>query len=90
MRVRYLTLSPEYDFGEKTVDDYAEMLVGAVAGLLMVSDDHPTLQARHIKFHLRSPADRQFFAALGRGLNEHEKFEDVQLKGSWLHLTKAK
>lgn len=89
MRVRFLTLSPDFDFGDKSVDEYAIVLVTTLAGILALSDAEGTMKARHIKFHLSSPADRQFFATLGRGLDEAEEFTSVTMRGAWLYITKA-
>ncbi len=87
LRVRFMTLSPEYDFGDKSVEDYASILVATFATVLALSNK--TMQAKHIKFHLRSPADRQFFAMLGKGLNETNVFHSVQVRGAWLYVTKT-
>lgn len=86
LRVRFMTLSPEYDFGDKSVDQYADVLVATFAGILALSNT--TMNAQHIKFHLRSPADRQFFAMLGKGLTEKNLFHSVQVRGAWLYVTK--
>ncbi|WP_439605455.1 hypothetical protein [Shinella sp.] len=87
LRVRFMTLSPDYDFGDKSVEDYASILVATFATVLAVSNT--VMEAKHIKFHLRSPADRQFFAMLGKGLNEEDMFHSVQVRGAWLYVTKA-
>ena len=87
LRVRFMTLSPEYDFGDKSVDEYASVLVATFAMVLAVSDTQ--MNAKHIKFHLRSPADRPFFAMLGKNLNDHAMFHSVQIRGAWLYVTKA-
>lgn len=87
LRVRHLLMSPYYDFGDFTIEEYS-MILGRMFArtvLLSVKD----LPSRHIKFHLRSPADRQFFATIGNGLGQTDLFSDVAMKGSWLYLTKA-
>ncbi len=89
MRVRFLTLSPEFDFGDKSVDEYAKVLVVTLASILALSDEDGPMKAKYLKFHLSSPADRQFFALLGQGLNDDEDFTSVTLRGSWLYITKA-
>lgn len=86
LRVRFMTLSPEYDYGDKSVEDYAAILVATFATVLALSNG--TMEAKHIKFHLRSPADRQFFAMLGNGLTEANVFHSVQVRGAWLYVTK--
>ena len=89
MRVRYLTLSPDFDFGTKTIEEYANALVHAFAGILHLSDIEGEYNVNHIKFHLRSPADRPFFSMLGNTLNESEEFKSVQMVGTWLYITKS-
>lgn len=89
MRVRHLTMCPDLDFGDHPVEHYIDALVHAFSGVLFLSDDHSTMGARHIKFHLRSPNDRHFFKILGASLNEAEEFESVRVAGSWLYITKA-
>jgi len=87
LRVRLLTVSPRYDFGDFDISDYGEVLIAAFAGVLNISDDSE-LNSRYINFHLRSPSDRPFFQALGAGLNGAATIEAVKLAGSWLYITK--
>ncbi|WP_313077348.1 hypothetical protein [Agrobacterium pusense] len=87
LRVRFMTLSPEYDFGDKPVEEYATVLVATFATVLALSDTE--MEAKHIKFHLRSPADRQFFALLGKGFDKTGMFHSVQVRGAWLYVTKS-
>lgn len=87
LRVRFMTLSPEYDFGDHTVIDYGHVLVALLLAAIRLSTKKP-MKARYIKLHLRSPADHQFFAAIGSGLNGTGAFDAVEMKGSWLHITK--
>lgn len=86
LRVRFMTLSPEFDFGDKSIEDYSGVLVATFAAVLAVSNT--VMEAKHIKFHLRSPADRQFFALLGKGLNDSDMFHSVHVRGAWLYVTK--
>lgn len=88
MRVRFLTLCPDFDFGENTIEEYATALVAAFAGILALSNTEGDYGVNHINFHLKSPADRSFFSALGKGLNESDDFKSVQTVGSWLYITK--
>ena len=82
-----MTLSPMYDFGDLEVRDYATLLVKMFAATLNLSYTSQ-MAAKYIKFHLRSPADIQFFAALGTHLNEADFFERVHTRGAWLYVTK--
>lgn len=86
LRIRMMLLSPDYDFGEISVDEYAIVLIDMFSGVMELS--HTDMPARHVKFHLRSPADRQFFAALGRHLDASPALESVQMRGGWLYVTK--
>lgn len=88
LRVRMILLSPDYDFGSKTVEEYGNVLVGMFMGIFALSEGE--MPSRYIKFHLRSPADRNFFAAIGSGLNGSGAFEKVELSGAWLYVTKHK
>ena len=88
LRVRMMTLAPKFDFGEFGIKEYTTVLVGLFAGVLELSIRK--LPSRYIKFHLRSPADSQFFAALGAHFGKHPAFELVEVRGMWLYVTKAK
>lgn len=87
LRVRFVTVSPRYDLGEIEVDDYGRVLVSLLAGVLNVSYES-AMEARYVNFHLRSPADRAFFAAVGQGLDKASVFDRVKLSGAWLYVTK--
>lgn len=89
LRVRHITIAPEVDFGGASIGEYARILVNIFFGILEISNQSDYLQAKHLKFHLRSLADQQFFAALGEGLNKSEQFASVHTKGAWLYVTKA-
>ena len=82
------TLAPKYDFGIFEVKDYAKILMGIFAGVLELSMER--LQARYLKFHLRSPADSNFYSALEAAFEEHPAFELVEVRGMWLYVTKSK
>jgi hypothetical protein len=86
LRVRMLYLSPHYDLGDTAVDDYSTILVDLFSQIVVLSNT--TMQALHIKFHLRSPADRQFFALLGGSLGSAGVFTKVDHRGAWLYITK--
>jgi hypothetical protein len=86
LRVRMLYLSPYYEFGEYSVEKYSELVADVFWKIFEMSRLH--MPARHIKFHLRSPADRQFFVSLGNALDASGVFESVAVRGAWLYLTK--
>lgn len=88
LRVRHLLLSPYYDLNDVTNVQYGKVIVNMFNAIVEISDNHPKLKAKHIKFHLRSSTDQQFFTAIGDGLRRSEKFKTVQSKGAWLYVTK--
>jgi hypothetical protein len=87
LRVRFMTFSPRFDFGEFNVQDYARLLTGIFFNIVIISQGD--MPARHIKFHFRSLADRQFFAALEGPLGAIDTFETVIIRGMWLYVTKS-
>jgi len=62
LRARYVNVSPAYELGLASTNEYAQMLVALFSGVVWLSRD--ALAASHIRFFLRSPGDSQFFAAL--------------------------
>jgi hypothetical protein len=85
IRVRFVTVSPEFDLTEKPIKEYGKILIGLLLGVLDLAHASQTA-ARHIKLHLASPADQQFFQALGVGLRESDQFHTVQTHGAWLYI----
>jgi hypothetical protein len=94
LRVRMVTMSPELDFGT-TPDDpigrYVENLVALFFGIVELSQEarNGDMQAREIKFHLRSPQDFDFFRAVRPELAKISRFESVEMKGAWLYITRT-
>ncbi|MFG1255708.1 MULTISPECIES: hypothetical protein [Xanthobacter] len=88
LRLRFLTLAPRYDLGESSQEAYSDILVQLLQGVLEVSES--LWPADHVKFHLASPADRVFFAALGKPLDASGVFRSVCVKGSWLYISKSR
>ncbi len=86
LRIRHIVLSPRFDFGSVDVAEYALVLTSLFAHVLKLSD--VDMKAPHIKFHLRSPADRQFFAMLSQHLGAGNHFRHIAMRGSWLYITK--
>lgn len=81
LRARYLRLSPIYDLGSVDERDYAQALVALFSGVVWLSQN--SLPARNIKFHLRSPADGQYFAAL-QADTPLSPFSRFSVSGAWL------
>lgn len=84
LRVRHLLMSPYFDFGEYPIEDYSRVLARMFARTVDLAKNG--LPSQHVKFHLRSPADRQFFEAMGEVL-QAGGLSNVALKGAWLYLT---
>ncbi|MDX1296335.1 MAG: hypothetical protein R3302_08705 [Sulfurimonadaceae bacterium] len=88
LRVRHIVFAPEFDFQEDIdLGDYASVLVGVFVGSVMLADN--SMPSKHIKFHLKSPAERSFGNLFVDSLKEHTAFKEVNLKGSWIYLSKA-
>lgn len=86
LRVRHVIVSPWLDFGAWSKDAYAETLVNFVWATVQISEK--VLKADHIKFHLRSPSDADFFRAFGNTLDSKNVFSHVSTHGAWLAITK--
>lgn len=85
LRVRHLLLSPYFDFGDYPIEQYVEVLSRMFGFTVKLGVS--SLRSEHVKFHLRSPADRQFFEASLNVLRSVGPFDAVQIRGSWLYLT---
>ncbi len=86
LRVRMMYLSPHYDLGDTSIDQYVEILSSLFSNIVRLS--YSDMQSEHIKFHFRSPVDRQFFGILGYNLDKKAVFRSVEMRGSWLYITK--
>lgn len=87
LRVRHMTLSPDFDLGEKPIDEYADVLIGILFEAVFIAMNDPDLCCKHLKYHLKSPADQQFFRALGKGLQKRNVFRSIDARGAWLYIT---
>ncbi|KQB95771.1 hypothetical protein AL073_13865 [Loktanella sp. 1ANDIMAR09] len=88
LRIRHIVLSPKYEFDDKIeLDDYGSALVGVFAGTLVLSVKD--MIAPHIKFHLRSPAERMFGEEFTKVLQNSGVFKECAMKGSRIYLSKT-
>lgn len=87
LRVRHLLVAPVLDYGAVDPTIYADVLIGTLAGIINLSES--AFQANNVRFHLRSPADMEFFRAFGKALDGEKVFASVQMRGAWLYITKA-
>lgn len=86
LRVRTLVLAPRFDFDEGIdLSVYGDVLGATFGGVVDVAREQ--MPARHIKFHFRSPADRQFFESLRTELEPEGQFASVAMKGAWLYIS---
>ena len=85
LRVRHLLLSPFFDFGDYAIDAYTRVLSRMATRTITLA--MKGMPSRHIKFHLRSPGDREFFAVAAEVLSADVAFYDVAIRGSWLHMS---
>jgi hypothetical protein len=81
VRVRFITISPLYDAGAFDLAAYAQMMVSLFSGVVWLA--RTALDARIIQFHLRSPSDAQYFAAL-QVVAPLSPFSQFSIKGSWI------
>ena len=85
--MRHIVHSPLFDFNEDVkIEDYRDFLGHLFIGVFNVSDTE--MPAPHMKFHFQSPAERTFFGAFQDALKSHSVVAEVDLKGSWLYITK--
>jgi hypothetical protein len=86
LRVREVTVCPLLDYGTLPETAYVDTLIGLLNGAVKLSESN--LRAKHIKMHLRSPADAIFFRAVGNTLDSRGVFEATAAHGAWLSFTK--
>ncbi|OWQ95120.1 hypothetical protein [Sphingopyxis witflariensis] len=85
LRVRHLLLSPTLDYGELSLEDYANIMGRMFSRTVYLAASE--MPSAHVKFHLRSPADRQFFSSALSMLKDFAIFSSVAMRGAWLYLT---
>lgn len=85
LRVRHLLVAPRYDLEDSPQEDYGRLLTSVFTAVVGMT--YGELAARHVKFHLRSPADVAFFQAVERTLSTLPHFESVKMRGAWLYLS---
>lgn len=87
LRLRHLVLNPAFEYSvEDMTSDYVRVLTEVFTGVVEVAE--VGMPAEHIKIHLRSPGDRQFFNHFEVALKRSQVFASVQLQGAWLYITK--
>ncbi len=86
LRIREVTVCPLLDYGVLPEAEYVDTLIELLNGSVKLSETG--LRAKHIKMHLRSPADAVFFRAVGNTLDSKGVFEATETHGAWLSFTK--
>lgn len=86
MRLRHLTISPTLELTDQSVDQYGLVLFDVLSGVINLCLDNGPMRSPHLKFHLPSPADRQYFATIGRNLASRKVFASVEARGAWLYM----
>lgn len=87
LRMRHLTVCPTLDLSDDGGEAYGKALVDVFFEVVNLCMGEDGMSAKHIKFHLPSPSDRQFFAAVGRILQGRNVFGSVESKGAWLYIS---
>lgn len=89
LRVRHSIFAPRFDFDNTvTFQEYVNVIADLLTGVLAVSDAE--MVAPNVKFHFRSPAEREFFQAFREAAEARGAFGDIQMKGAWLYIEKLK
>lgn len=87
LRVRHILVSPQHEFdADMEIETYIRTLTGVFVGAIGLSVDG--MPSQHVKFHLRSPAERHFGHMFTEALEGHEAFSGVAMRGSWIYLSK--
>lgn len=84
LRARFATVSPAYDVGLHGVGGYSRVLVALFSGVIWLARNK--LLADYVRFHLRSPGDGQFFAAL-QIKSDLSPFSSFNIRGAWVECT---
>lgn len=88
LRIRHIVLSPRFDFSaDVDIEDYVKTLTGVFSGAVGLA--YKEMPSEHVKFHLKSPAERTFGQAFTNALKGNVSFTEVAIKGSWIYLSKA-
>lgn len=82
LRIRHIVLSPKYDYGVFSEDDYKEILAETFAQATALSSKE--MESDHVKFHFRTPADLYFFREMRPSLEREPEFKDVKAYGAWI------
>jgi hypothetical protein len=86
LRVRHITFSPRFDYdSDIPLSEYTEALVEVFVHAIQLALTE--MPAKHVKFHLRSPTEREYAQAFSDALQGNSAFTKVAAKGSWIYLS---
>ena len=85
LRVRMSMLSPRYDFGETTITEYKSVLLSIIFNVWMITMNE--MKEDHARFHVRSPADVEFFREFAGAIQGSRFARTVETRGSWLYMS---
>lgn len=87
LRIRHITFAPRFDLDETlSLDDYMVALIDVFVSSIAIS--YKEMVAPHIKFHLKSPAERMFGERFTEALQSRDEIKAVDLRGSWIYISK--
>lgn len=88
LRVRHIVLAPRFELDEEiSLEDYGQVLAGIFGGSVILSAAQ--MPTDHVKFHLRSRAERMFGERFKNALSESSAFSKVDMRGAWIYLSKT-
>lgn len=82
LRIRHIVMSPEYDYGNIETEEYKEILSETFSHATALGTGE--LEAKHVKFHFRTPSDLYFFREMRPSLEREDKIKDVKAYGAWI------
>lgn len=85
LRARFATVSPKFDLGTHNMADYVQVLTHLFSGIVWLARSR--MPAKHVRFHLRSPADAQYFFGLASTSLEGNPFSKFEIRGAWIECT---
>lgn len=83
-RAVWVLLAPRFDFEDVAAEEFSKL----AANLLLAIVDVATRSgSEHIKLHLGTMVDRQYFGAVAMTLLATKAVQDASIRGNWLHVT---
>lgn len=87
LRVRHIVPEPAFELSDEyTVTDYVDVLVEVFSAAIRLSASQ--MKANHLKFHFRSPTERQFGEEFVKIVRQSDHFSASDIRGGWITLSK--